>query len=151
MQANTDPVRAVLIPISGTEMLLPNSAIAEIINYQAPEAVEAAPDWLLGTISWRGLQLKLFSIEKLLGQERHASSVGARISVMNRSSQSAKQDFFAIITEGIPHLVRLREGDVQVEETVASHGLIAQEVSVNGKPAFIPDLDYLESMVGGLS
>jgi len=48
-------------------MLLPNAAVAEIIGYQDPAAVESGPNWLLGLMSWRGISLPLISLEAIRG------------------------------------------------------------------------------------
>ena len=150
MLGNVDPVRSVLIPIMGTEMLLPNSAIAEIINYQSPEEVDGAPDWVVGSINWRGRQLMLISVEKLMGLETPSTDVGKRISVLNRVNAEARQEFYAMVTAGIPHLVRLKEGDVQLEDRTSTHDLVREDVTVQAKAAFIPNMDYLEGMVNKL-
>ena len=38
-------------------LLLPNTAIAEIVRYAALQPVDNAPEWLLGTMRWRGLRI----------------------------------------------------------------------------------------------
>jgi len=58
-------VRCLLIPISGGQLLLPNSVVAEVFPYNEPERVaENQPNWLLGLIDWRNQRIPLLSIEE---------------------------------------------------------------------------------------
>ncbi|EPN84602.1 hypothetical protein A234_10571, partial [Pseudomonas syringae pv. actinidiae ICMP 19101] len=48
-----------LLPLSDRHLLLPNVAVAELIDYQDCSAGPDAPEWYLGVISWRELSLPL--------------------------------------------------------------------------------------------
>lgn len=47
-------IRGVLIQIEGGRLLLPNATVSEVLSYADPEPIENAPDWILGSIRWRG-------------------------------------------------------------------------------------------------
>ena len=61
-------IRGLMIPVTGTRVLLPNATVAEVITYSVPEKIADAPAWLLGRLSWRGWRLPLFSFSMLTGR-----------------------------------------------------------------------------------
>lgn len=57
MSSESAVIHSQLIATQSRSLLLPNTAIAEIVRYTEPQpAADPAPDWLLGTMVWRGLR-----------------------------------------------------------------------------------------------
>ncbi|HBZ98965.1 MAG TPA: chemotaxis protein, partial [Pseudomonas sp.] len=52
-----------LMPLADRMLLVPNVAVAELIPYRAPQAVQGMPAWFLGQVQWRDLSLPLLSFE----------------------------------------------------------------------------------------
>lgn len=139
-------IRAQLLPIAGAELLLPNCAIAEIVDYQPPETAPGGPQWLLGWFEWRGLRVPLLSFEAASGDAPSAASRRCRIAVLNRQAGDSPAPFMALALHGIPHLIRLREGELlAVAEPVKAPALCA--VQVGSRTAVIPDLLTVENML----
>ncbi len=151
MATQSAGVPSLLIPVQQATLLLPNAAVAEIIDYRDPQPISDAPKWLLGMVPWRGLQLPLLSFEAVLHGAPPEASARLRIAVMNTLNGNPDVPFFGIVLQGIPHLVRADEASVtrtdQGDE--ATPGVLAR-VDVNGEPAIIPDLDAVEKMLGEL-
>ena len=142
-----DKVRSLLVPVQGGMLLLPNVAVAEVVDHQTPQAVEEGPPWLLGFIHWRGLDVPLLSFEAVRGESVPEALPQARIAVVN-TIKGGEVAFYALLTAGIPRLVQVAEEDVMPAETEESLAPgEAARVLVNGAPAVIPDLDALESLV----
>ena len=57
-------VRSQIITLNGFNLVLPNTCIAEVINYIEPTPVEDAPEWFLGNILWRGITIPIVSFEE---------------------------------------------------------------------------------------
>lgn len=147
MQTNLkDNVRTLIIPLAGRNLLLPNVAVAEVIPYLRPRAVEGAPDWLLGAINWRGLTIPLISFDRLHGQAHADVMAQARIAVFNSVRADNTLGFYAVVTAGIPQLKRVNADALQDVPGVMAAGLLAQ-VQVGDIQAVIPDLAALESVV----
>ena len=53
MNAVVESVRSLWIPLEGINLMLPNGAVAAVINYQPLDMVENGPHWLLGVVRWR--------------------------------------------------------------------------------------------------
>ncbi len=143
-------LRTQLIPIAGDDLILPNTAIAEVIFYRAPEPVAGAPEWLLGRLNWRDRSIALLSFELACGSTRPLPDARAKIVVINTISGNLGINFFAIVTQGLPQLLLVDEGKIApVAHETQSCPLILSRAIVNGKPAIIPDLDAIESMLLG--
>lgn len=145
----TVSVPSLLIPVHGKTLILPNAAVAEIVDYRDPEAVEGGPDWLLGSISWRGKQLPVIACEAVMGGELPPAQGAQRIAVVNTLNENPDLPFFALVLQGIPQLVGAVEAVVAAaaDDAAAPPTGVLTEVTVNGQPALIPDLDALERMI----
>ncbi|SOB77546.1 chemosensory pili system protein ChpC [Marinobacter sp. LV10R510-11A] len=147
MNDNSQTLSCVMIPVGGRQLLLPNVSIAEVVDYASSEADAGAPDWLAGHLEWRGLNLPVISYDaanggilSIPGENR------GRIVVLNSLSDNSKKlRFMALITQGIPSQVRIAEDQVkQLEGENGPADLML--VDVDGEAAWIPNLDYLESL-----
>ena len=118
MNAVVESVRSLWLPLVNTNLLVPNVAIAEILDYQPLDLVEGGPDWLLGRLRWRDEELPVISIERLCGYSLPQGVRGARISIFNSVRAETNLPFFAMVTVGIP---RLFNADADNLHAVAEH------------------------------
>lgn len=142
-------VRSLWIPLHGRDpLLLPNVAVAEIVDYQEPAAVEGMPDWLLGEIAWRGQQLPLICYESLCGEAMPDRHQEARLAIINTVKDRGGVAFYALLTAGIPRLLRV-EPDTLVPVGEPGSGVPAlAQVQLSGQGATIPDLERIEATIG---
>jgi hypothetical protein len=54
-----------VIPLYKSILLIPNATVAEIIAYEPLQRVQGSPDWFLGFLGWRGVQVPVVSFEML--------------------------------------------------------------------------------------
>lgn len=138
-------VRSLWIPLQEMAVLLPNTAVAEVTDYQVPETVEEGPEWLLGVMSWRGREVPLLSFERLLGLPMSEPGRRSRVAVLNTLSHDPQLPFIAFVAHGIPRLLQLHNGMLESEEMAADDdAAILARVSLNDNPALIPNMDVLE-------
>ena len=136
------------LPILGRKLLLPNVSVAEVVEFQEPELDSVdAPEYYLGKVKWRGLMLPLLSFELANGESYEKAPV-ARIAVINSIDENnPKLPFFACVTQGIPRLVKITEESINEVKGDLGKAESAR-VRVDGEEASIPNLNYLESLVG---
>ena len=141
-------IRGVLIQLVGTRLLLPNATIAEVLSYAPPEPVEAAPEWLLGKIRWRGWQLPLVAFAELAGFGKEPAGLGSKVVVLKALGGNAKAPYFAILTQGFPRLVTVSQEGLlpDVESAELPLGMQAR-VLLNENSAFVPDLEAVEALI----
>lgn len=141
-------IRGVLIQVTGGRLLLPNASVAEVITYSEPEAVENAPEWLLGRVRWRGWRLPLVSFSRLAGWSSEDGQMGAKVAVLKALGGNAKLPFFAVLSQGFPRLVT-----VSTTALVESHDMkelplgVHSRVTLNDDPASVPDLMSVELLI----
>ncbi len=103
-ELNSHEIRGLMIPVTGTRVLLPNATVAEVITYSVPEKIADAPEWLLGRLSWRGWRLPLFSFAMLAGNAKQESYSNAKVAVLKALGGNAKMPFMAMLAQGFPRL-----------------------------------------------
>lgn len=138
-------IRGLLVPLSGEQLLLPNAMVAEVVNYQAPQPIEDAPDWLKGYVAWRGEIVPLVSVERLTGAAEPAPGHRARIVVCTTLGRHSRLSYVGLVARAIPRLVRVTSSNlVAVDGDAEAFGILAR-LTVDGEAAVMLDVDDLES------
>jgi len=78
----TSQLTGLLLPLADRHLVLPNVAIAELIDFQRGEPASDAPPWYLRQVTWRDRQLPLISFEAACG-EASVTGERSRIVVLN--------------------------------------------------------------------
>ncbi|MFA7554548.1 MAG: chemotaxis protein CheW [Spongiibacteraceae bacterium] len=136
-----------LIPVRGKQLVLPNVTVAEIIPYTEPQVESDKPGWYLGTVSWRNISVPLVSFEVLNNQMVGSSGRQRRIAVLNGLVDNQKLPFCAIVTEGVPRLMRIMPDEVVTDEESLVGPAELTSVVVSGERASIPNVDYIQNLV----
>ncbi|QKQ24880.1 chemotaxis protein CheW [Candidatus Reidiella endopervernicosa] len=124
----------------------PKQTFAKIATPRSFIAGEGYPDWLLGTVMWRSLALPLVSMEVVLGQEAPEVDARSRIAVVNTLYQKQGMPFFAVLTQGIPRLVRASLDNLSPADSGGKQ-MVSAEVTLDGESAVIPNLEQLEAAI----
>ena len=142
----TDELATLLIPMHGKQLVLPNVTVAEVIPYVEPEALDDVPSWFLGYVPWRNLKVPLVSFEALNEEPFVSQSSRRRIAVLNGLVDNERLPFCAMVTEGMPRLMRVMVDEVATAESEPGPCEITH-VLVSGERAVIPNVDYLQQQV----
>lgn len=141
-------IRGLMIPVANGRLLLPNATVAEVIAYTAPEHIENAPEWMLGTFAWRGWRVPLVSFPQLSGAGREDNSNQSKIAVLKALGGDPKLPFIAVLTQGFPRLITVTPDSLVPtdDDGRRATGVLA-EVLVREDPATIPDLAAIETLL----
>jgi len=146
MKGIKEQVRSLWVPLRDANMLLPNAAVAEVGYYRVPDEKSDMPEWMLGSISWRGQTLPVISIELLCNYPVPANLVYSRLLIMNSVRPDSILPFYAVVTAGLPRPVLF--GNQLVDEVEAcSLQALQCRVFIGREQAVIPDLDYIQGQV----
>jgi len=130
-------------------ILLPQAAVAEIIPYEPLQRVEGTPDWFLGLLGWRGVQVPVASFEMLTVERASFSLVSvssACLVIIKALGDQAELSYFATVAQTQPRLVELSEEMLIVTgETPARTE--TDRVRFEDAVISIPDLDYVEASI----
>ncbi len=149
MNAVVESVRSLWVPLEELNLLVPNVAIAEVINYQPLDLIQDGPDWLLGRLRWRDQELPVISMERLCGFSLPQGERGSRISVLNSVKAHTQISFFAMVTAGIPRLFNA-DADALGDSILANRNFpdtVADGVQIGSETAVIPNLEIIQTMV----
>ena len=141
-------IRGVLIHVEGDSLLLPNAAVAEVLSFSAPDPVAGAPDWLLGSIRWRGWQMPLVAFSRMAGIADEQGGLGSKVVVLKALGGNPKAPYFAVLTQGFPRLVTVpRDELLQHDDGEPLPDGVLARVTLREDSALVPDLARIEARI----
>ena len=140
----TSQLTGLLLPLADRHLVLPNVAIAELIDYQRGEPASDAPPWYLRQVTWRDRQIPLISFEAVCG-EAGVTGERSRIVVLNALGGRPTLKFIALVIQGIPRSYKLDSELSYVDVPLCPLELAA--VQVGEQVAKVPDLMGLEALL----
>jgi chemosensory pili system protein ChpC len=148
---DVDSVAGLVVPSGAANLLLPNAAVAEIVAYRPPAAVEGAPAWLLGTLDWRDRLVPAVSIAAA-GANPAEVKPGhrARLVVCFTPSGNQALPYMALLATAAPRLARFHEQSLVPDPDAAEpqdNPFVLHALRYMDQPGWIPDMDALERAV----
>ena len=142
----TSQVTGLLLPLADRHLILPNVAVAELIDYQPAAFDLDTPPWYLGRVTWRERQIPLLSFESACGQK---TVIGdrARIVILNTLGGRPELKFIALLVQGIPRSYKLDSQLSYVDVPLCR--LETAAVQIQDYVAKVPDLLALEELLVG--
>ena len=147
MVNNSNTVHCVIIPIESTNVVLPNTVVAEVIKFSEPEPIKNSPDWLLGHITWQDWRVPVIDYACLIGLEMNDNPAVARIMVIKSLIQGEQLPYIGLVANGLPKLVTISAGMLVEDPNLELTTGLFSEVTVEDKQAMIPDIDHLTQLV----
>ncbi len=136
-------IRCMQLPLLEMSLLLPNSAVAEIIGYTPPEIPGEGPDWYDGKISWRGVMVPVISIEKMCQSTSVEPGPRSRIAVVYDINGGLDMPYFGIILQDIPRAYLAEEERlIEANVEVGCQYLVTQADAMMDQ-LYIPNLDAI--------
>ncbi|PJJ97115.1 chemotaxis protein CheW [Lysobacteraceae bacterium NML03-0222] len=144
--ATAATLRGVMIQIPGSQLLLPNAVIAEVLTLAESEPVDGAPDWLLGKIRWHGWQVPLIAFSRLARTGTPSGTLrGQRVLILKALGGNPRMPYMAILAQGFPRLITVPE---TLEDLgTAGEDIPAFKVRYLDEEAMIPDLEQMEILL----
>jgi chemosensory pili system protein ChpC len=146
---SAEKIKCILLTLRTENVVVPNAAVAEIVSLREIKKVSDAPQWFLGKIQWRGVDIPLVSFEAAAEGAGVAMSAN-QAAVIHLISDDGKSTYpyVGLSISGVPHISEFsREQispDVQVRK---AHPMVAQRIRINGAAASILDIDSISSMI----
>jgi chemosensory pili system protein ChpC len=149
-ESDAAPVRCMFLPFVDKGLLVPSTGVAEIVGLSPPKEIEGGPHWLAGLMNWRGLNLPLISVERVLGEDAPPPGVRNRVAVMHTLSDQLKPAFYGIVIQRLPTVVLASERNVDGgsgDLGAWMRGALDLEVG----RALIANFEHLETELGRLA
>jgi len=142
-----EEIRTILAPLTDSYVMLPNSAVGEILEYISPEPFKQGPAWLLGEIAWHGWQVPVINYERMLKGTRTKISSKSRILIIKTLGESTQVNYIGLVIQGLPRLKKARAETLVETELDKLPDTVFSEVAIDGLKAIIPDLGDLTRTV----
>jgi len=139
-----DVIHCLTIPLHEETAILPNAAIAEVIAYKEPAAIDDAPEWFLGYINWRERRVPLISFEAVSGNHAETAKKNSRIAILNTLNGNAQLPYVAVLSQGIPSLALVQEKGLEASTAGQERPTVGAYVKLGGIEALIPNIDEIE-------
>ena len=141
-------LRAILAPISGGQILLPGSVIAEVIELAELRTFKDAPGWLIGEVDWQDWRVPVVSFAVLSGTaETEQPGARSRVLVIKSLAESGNCPYIGILISGVPSLSVISASSLGKPKRVPAHPCVYRRVAIDQQRALIPDLDTLAETV----
>ncbi|MGJ8669690.1 MAG: chemotaxis protein CheW [Oceanococcus sp.] len=135
-------VYGVIIDLADSTLILPNSAVVEVLGQDALEAKSGGADWLLGELKLELDSIPVVSLEGLWGQAIPQSIRRSRIVVLKAPNRDER---IAIMARSYPLIVTLNEVALKALpiDTENPRDYVLSHVQVANRQAWIPDVDAM--------
>ena len=134
-----------LLPLTSLNLLVPNSAVAEIIGYSTPRPLSQCSDWFVGVVLWRGVYIPVIAVEQMCDIATAAAGPRARIAVIYNPEKDPELPYVGIHMQDIP---RAYLADPDSTESGSSDGLgdyLLTRVDDEELARVIPNFDMIIS------
>lgn len=135
-------VTALQLRLADRTLLVPNTAVAELVGQLHPLPAPAAGP-VLGSLEWRGLTLPLLSFERLAGNPQALPDSKVRLVVLNSLRPVQGQSFYALVIREIPRTLTLDQ-QLAADAQAQLQPFELAAVRLEGQALRIPDLAAVE-------
>ncbi len=143
MSNNPTSVRCMLLPLTSLNLLIPNSAVAEIIGYSVPRRLSDTSEWFPGVVLWRGVYVPVVEVEKLcrLG----AAEVGprTRIAIVYNPEKDPEMPYLGIHMQDIPRAYLAEADSMEAGNDDGLNPYLLTRVDDEQLARVIPDIDKI--------
>jgi chemosensory pili system protein ChpC len=146
--AGLQELYSLLVPLAGGRLIVPRVCVAEVTGVGQMRLSEGDPDWLVGTVSWKGREVPLVSFEASCGQS--VPEIGNRArAVIFYASARIHGGYFAVMSQGLPQLVRVNPAVVGAddERPWRDDAPVVCRIRMINEFPLVPDLPALEQML----
>lgn len=143
-----DRISCLLLGLESGKLLVPITAVAEVINTQAAVTRTEAEGFLYGWIPWREQNIPLVSLEALAGGPRPSLAIENRMVILNAIGDGAERGFYAALLKNLPTPVQV-DRDTLAGGEPGQGPLALAQCQIGGERVTIPDLLSVESRIAG--
>ena len=136
-------IRCMLLPLTGINLLLPNSAVAEVIAYPMPRKLENTSDWFTGVALWRGIYVPVVEVEQMCRLGVANSSHRARLAVLYNPEADESLPYLGIHIQDIPRAYLAESATIKAASEMDVEPYLKCRVDDESLYRAIPDLDAI--------
>lgn len=148
MSEQPDQIKCVLLTINNEKLVLPNTAVAEIVPIRNIINVANKPVWMLGYLDWRGNSVPLVSFEALGGVHMPSLASGdVKAAVVYAIGDNKDFSYMSLLMQGAPQVVKVTATDLIATHEATQNPAVDQKLMINNEPVSLVNLEKLESVI----
>lgn len=113
MADNNGSIRCMILPLASINLVVPNSAVAEIISYAVPKKLANSSDWFGGVVLWRGVFVPVVAVEEMCSIDMALTGPRARIAVLYNPNKDEDLPYIGIHMQDIPRAYLAESGRME--------------------------------------
>ncbi|MFT4606702.1 MAG: chemosensory pili system protein ChpC [Gammaproteobacteria bacterium] len=110
MVDDNSSIRCMILPLASINLVVPNSAVAEIIGYSTLLKLADSSDWFGGVVLWRGVFVPVVAIEEMCAIDRALTGPRARIAILYNLNKDEDLPYIGIHMQDIPRAYLAESG-----------------------------------------
>lgn len=143
MSNKSTSVRCMLLPLATLNLLVPNSAVAEIIGYSTPRQLSDSSDWFTGVVLWRGVYIPVVSVDQMCGVNTAQTGPRARIAIIYNPEKDPELPYLGIHMQDIPRAYLAEADSMESGNDEGLSEYLMARVDDEQLGRVIPDLDKI--------
>lgn len=136
-------VRCMLLPLSSINLVIPNSAVSEIIGYSEPRRLEDTLDWFLGVVLWRGVYVPVISVETMCEVDTVHVGPRSRIGIIYNPEKDDDLPYIGLHIQDIPRAYLAESAKMESGSDDGLSRYLLTRLDDEQLSRFIPDFDAI--------
>ncbi|MBR9805321.1 hypothetical protein GYB62_02270 [bacterium] len=137
-------IAAMLMPLVGSYMLMPDVSVTEIARLGKIVVPSQSPEWFLGTIVWRGQEVPVVSFEALNGSLAPEVSEDSLVAVMSGMADNGHLPYYGVLIQGSPRVVDASDAVLQTNDLRPRGRAEAMSIKIDDAEGGIPNIEWIE-------
>ena len=141
-------INTLICSIEGAQVMLPDIAIAEIVEFQPTAAAsDDVPTWYLGKLVWRGLDVPVISLEAMDHDAFFTQGSMLKIIIINATENRERLPYWGFVSQETPRMMRINRESIAGDPNAMLGHVEAIRAEVYGDPVMLPDLTKIEQQI----
>ncbi len=132
-----------LLPLTTLNLLIPNSAVAEIIGYSTPRQLDNCSDWFPGVVLWRGVYVPVVAVEQMCHLGTAQVGPRARIAIIYNPEKDPDLPYLGIHMQDIPRAYLAEADNMESGGDDGLNEYLITRVDDEQLKRVIPDIDKI--------
>lgn len=141
--SDNQTVRCMMLPLSTINLVVPNSAVSEVIGFSEPRRLDDTAEWFLGVVLWRGVYVPVMSVEQLCGVDVVHIGPRSRIAIIYNPEKDEDLPYIGIHIQDIPRAYLADSSKLESANDDDLSPYLLSRIDDEQHARMIPDLDAI--------
>ncbi len=146
---HTIKIPCISVPVRGHTLLLPNSAISEVIIIKEQiQQFKDMPRWSVGYINWQNEKVFILSFDQIDHESNYSTKNKHLCLIIKNPDLTSALRHIALIAEDTPQIVQANSQSIDRNLHPQSlHSCALSYATINSNAVILPDISKLASLI----